>query len=161
MAVTSRSANELRKCPESIYDVLKSEHRQVQKLFKQILNESKFNEVYGQIEKALLLHMQGEEEYFYPNVKTADGGFMINEALVEHKAAQNLMSEIDATNSTDEMWLPRVKVLSEIIDRHIKKEENGLFKEAKKSFNEGKECEIAENFIAAKLKDEGKFQPNV
>jgi len=47
-----------------IYDILKIEHRDVRKLFKQLLDEKQFQEnIYSQIKMVLQLHMAGEEKF--------------------------------------------------------------------------------------------------
>jgi hypothetical protein len=45
----------------TIYDILKIEHKDVKRLFKQIIDEERFQEnIYTQIKTALMLHMDGE-----------------------------------------------------------------------------------------------------
>ncbi len=137
---------------ESIYDLLKKDHKEVKKLFKQILDECKPDEAtYNQIRNALQVHMRGEEEYFYPAIKDGqDARILSNEAVVEHNSAKMLMDEIDNTDEDNEMWLPRVKVLSEMIDHHVEDEEGDLFDEAKKLLNENQEREIGQKFLEIK-----------
>ncbi len=137
---------------KSIYVLLKKDHKEVKKLFKQILDECKSDEAtYNQIRNALQVHMRGEEEYFYPAIKDGkDARILSNEAIVEHNSAKMLMDEIDNTDEDNEMWLPRVKVLSEMIDHHVEDEEGDLFDEAKKLLNENQEREIGQKFLEIK-----------
>ncbi|HLN45053.1 MAG TPA: hemerythrin domain-containing protein [Candidatus Sulfotelmatobacter sp.] len=143
-----REASSMKTDNKSIYDLLKKDHTEVKQLFKQILDECKPDEAaYNQIRSALQVHMRGEEEYFYPAIKDGrDARILSNEAMVEHNSAKMLMDEIDNTGEDDEMWLPRVKVLSEMIDHHVEDEEGDLFDEAKKLLNENQACEIGQKF---------------
>lgn len=147
-----RKASSMQDSNESIYDLLKKDHKEVKKLFKQILEECKPDEAtYKQIRNALQVHMRGEEEYFYPAIKDGeDARILSNEAVVEHNSAKMLMDEIDNTAEDDEMWLPRVKVLSEMIDHHVEDEEGDLFDEAKKLLDESQEQEIGQKFLESK-----------
>jgi len=139
---------------ETIYDLLKKDHKEVASMFKQILDECKPSEkVFNHIVNALRVHMKGEEEYFYPAIKKGkDLTFMTNEALVEHNSAKTLMNEICGTSTTDEMWLPKVKVLSEMIDHHVEEEEGDIFKESKKILGREQEIEIGRKFSQNKSK---------
>lgn len=54
----------------TIYDILKIEHKDVKKLFKQIIDEERFQEnIYTQIKTALILHLDGEEKFLYPRLE--------------------------------------------------------------------------------------------
>ncbi len=138
----------------SIFNILKQDHRKIEELFRMILDEFKPDkEVFGQIQQELLAHMKGEENYFYPALKQSeDLTFMANEAIVEHEAAKTLLNEIGKTAETSEMWLPRVKVLSEMVDMHIEEEENDVFKKAKKALSKTQQTEIAQQFQLIKTR---------
>ncbi len=150
--MSKQNKDKTRSGKEVIYELLKKDHKEVKSLFKQILDKcTPSQNVYSQIENALKVHMQGEEQYFYPALrKGKEMNFMVNEAIVEHNAAKTMMEEIRSTNIKDEMWVPRLKVLSESIDHHVEEEEDELFKEAKKILDEKQEYEIAEKFNQAK-----------
>jgi hemerythrin superfamily protein len=132
----------------TIYSTLKKEHKEVKEMFEQILDECKPSmKVFSQIMDALQPHMAGEEKYFYPAIKKADlsndeNAFMVNEAFEEHKWAKSLATEICKLDENDEMWLPKVKVLSDMIDHHVEEEEGEVFKAAKKVLNKEQQEEI-------------------
>ncbi len=61
-----------------------------------------------------------------------------------------LAAEICKIDENDEMWLPKVKVLSDMIDHHIKEEEGEVFKAAKKVLSKEKEEEILGQYLQEK-----------
>jgi iron-sulfur cluster repair protein YtfE (RIC family) len=80
-------------------------------------------------------HAIAEEEIFYPAVREAvkEGDDMVNEAVVEHASAKDLIAQIQAMSSEEELFDAKVKVLSEQIDHHVKEEEEEMFPKARKS----------------------------
>ncbi|CAG9933057.1 protein of unknown function [Candidatus Nitrotoga arctica] len=57
---------------------------------------------------------------------------MIDEAMVEHASAKELIAQIQAMAPEEELFDAKVKVLSEQIDHHVKEEEEEMFPLAKK-----------------------------
>lgn len=135
---------------DSIYNILKEEHKEVQKLFKQILDSESFQaDVFSQINQALMAHMQGEEKHFYPRLESADETHELTlEAIEEHNAAKQLQSTI--ADSDKEVQFAKTQVLSEMIDHHIEDEEKELFKAAKKVLSKEDEMEIGRLFLEEK-----------
>lgn len=131
---------------ESIYDILKTEHREVQKLFKQIIDSGRFQaDIFSQIDQALIIHMQGEEKHFYPRLESANESHELTlEAIEEHNAAKQFQKTI--ANSDSETQYAKTKVLSEMINHHIEEEEEELFKASKKVLSREDEMEIGQKF---------------
>ena len=140
----------------SIYSTLKKEHKEVKEMFEQILDDKKPSmTIFNQIMNALQPHMSGEEKYLYPAIKKADESkeentFLVDEAFEEHKWAKTLASEICKMDENDEMWLPKVKVLSDMIEHHFEEEEGEVFKAAKKVLSKEKEEEILGQYMQEK-----------
>lgn len=120
-------------------DLLKKDHQEVKLLFekfqsltdKSIVGKRKFA---TQICQALKLHTTLEEEIFYPAVRQSiDEQNVVDEALVEHAAAKNLITEIESMNPGDEFFDAKIKVLSEQIDHHVQEEEQVMFPKVQKS----------------------------
>jgi hemerythrin superfamily protein len=113
--------------------LLKADHRQVEKLFKTFKatrSAADKQPLAKQICTALKMHMQLEEEIFYPAFVGATGDKEIhNEALVEHQSAKALIGEIESSVAGDPLFDARVNVLSEMIKHHVKEEERfkGMF----------------------------------
>ena len=84
----------------------------------------------------LTIHTKLEEDIFYPACKGHVDEALLKEAYVEHDEAKVLIAEIEAGAPGDEFYDAKVKVLSEIIEHHVKEEEarlDGLFTQARKA----------------------------
>jgi iron-sulfur cluster repair protein YtfE (RIC family) len=136
----------------SIYDILKMEHKDVRKLFKQIVDDQRYqDDIYMQIKNALTLHMAGEEKLFYPRLENnAETRTLTLESYEEHVLGKKVINDIDNTTDMDAKYA-KVKVLSDAIDMHIKEEEDDLFKKAKKVLSDNDEKEIARQFMNEKM----------
>lgn len=115
--------------------LLKADHRAVAKLFAQTEKASgaKKHAIVLTIVSELRVHMAIEEEIFYPAsrdfVKDED---TVNEAIVEHQSAKDLMDELEAMKPSDEMYDAKVIVLQEMIEHHVEEEETEYFPEVQK-----------------------------
>ena len=117
-------------------DLLDADHKAVKAMFKEYetLTESrsrsstKKRQLANQICKELTVHATIEEEIFYPAARKAikDNGLM-NEAMVEHASAKDLIAQIKGMDAGDEMFDAKVTVLGEYIDHHVKEERTEMF----------------------------------
>ena len=114
-------------------NLLMQDHKAVKALFAQYegLSDRSFatkKKLADQICQELTVHTQLEEEIFYPAVRRPihDGGLM-DEALVEHASAKELIAQIAAMDPADDLYDAKVKVLSEQIEHHVKEEEGDMF----------------------------------
>jgi hemerythrin-like domain-containing protein len=140
--------------------LLKADHKKVKALFKEIeeLGERAFTaraKLYAQIERELQLHTKVEETIFYPAVKQKTRGASeerdaVLEAYEEHATAKGAMARIDETDPKDETYRAKIQVLSELIDHHVKEEENRFFPEARKLLGAERLSELGEEITAAK-----------
>lgn len=121
----------------SAIDLLEQDHRQVEGFFEQYeqLQAAAEKEQLGlKICLALQVHAQIEEEIFYPAAREAiKQAELIDEAIVEHAAAKQLVAEIESMDAGDELYDAKVKVLGEQVSHHIEEEENELFPQVKSS----------------------------
>ncbi|MFS2216333.1 hemerythrin domain-containing protein [Telluria sp. Tellsp104] len=121
--------------------LLTADHREVAEMFEQFeqlgdrATTSK-EKLKDKICKALIAHTTIEEEIFYPAVRAAnveEGEDMVDEAIVEHAAAKDLIKQLQEMQPDDELYDAKVKVLSEQIEHHVKEEEKEMFPKAKKA----------------------------
>jgi len=136
----------------TIYDILKIEHKDVKRLFKQIIDEERFQEnIYTQIKTALTLHMDGEEKFLYPRLENnAETRVLALESYEEHDLGKKIINDIDTSSDMDAKYA-KVKVLSEAIAMHVKEEEDELFKKAKRVLSDEDERMIASQFMNEKM----------
>ncbi|WP_425254757.1 hemerythrin domain-containing protein [Janthinobacterium sp. NFX145] len=78
-------------------------------------------------------HAMVEEEIFYPAVRDASRSNedLIDEAVVEHASAKELIAQIVAMAPGEDLYDAKVKVLSEQIDHHVLEEEGEIFPRAR------------------------------
>jgi len=58
---------------------------------------------------------------------------LVDEAVVEHASAKDLIAQIISMEPTDDLYDAKVKVLGELIDHHVKEEEEEMFPKARKA----------------------------
>jgi hemerythrin superfamily protein len=128
-----------RTSPNDAIKLLEADHRQVDKWFKEYeaTNGAKTKaKLVDQIITALKVHTQIEEEIFYPVSREfldSESEEMVDEAVVEHASAKNLIAEIEAMEVGDDLFDAKVKVLSELIEHHVEEEEKEYFPETRKT----------------------------
>jgi hypothetical protein len=119
--------------------LLKADHREVEDMFEQFekaRDDDRKQELATNICNALKVHTAIEQEIFYPAFLEASDDIDIHhEAEIEHRAATNLIEEIEASSPDDDYFAPMVMVLSEMIKHHVKEEEKtgGMFSVARES----------------------------
>jgi hemerythrin superfamily protein len=138
---TSESgSNDIEQAPTqemSAIDILEADHRQVEEFFDQyeeLDNASDKEQLAVKICTALQAHTQIEEEIFYPAAREAiENSELIDEAIVEHASAKQLIGEIENMKPGDELYDAKVKVLQEQVAHHVEEEEGELFPEVEAS----------------------------
>jgi hypothetical protein len=121
----------------SALELLKEDHQEVDGFF----DEYETLEDAGEKERlalkiclALTVHTQIEEEIFYPAAREAiEKSELIDEAIVEHASAKQLIAEIEEMDTGDELYDAKVKVLGEQVRHHVEEEEDELFPEIESS----------------------------
>jgi hemerythrin superfamily protein len=119
--------------------MLIADHHKVKSLFDQFdaLSERSLatkKKLADQICHELTVHAQLEEDIFYPAVRKAVGdAALMDEALVEHASAKELIAQIEAMDPGDDLYDAKVTVLSEQIDHHVREEEKEMFPKVRKS----------------------------
>ncbi|WP_280155003.1 hemerythrin domain-containing protein [Piscinibacter sp. XHJ-5] len=115
--------------------LLMSDHQQVEDLFKRYkelvdsyADDQEKERLAGQICTLLTVHAVIEEEIFYPAARGAlpDEEALLEEALVEHQSAKELISSIQAAGASDRSFDAYVNVLSEYVHHHVQEEEQRL-----------------------------------
>src|SRR3979411_3050354 len=120
--------------------LLKSDHKKVKALFSEFdklkadgANEDKAA-IVAQICKELKSHTAIEEEIFYPAVRKAiEDSDLLDEALVEHAGAKDLIAQLEDAAADDDLYNAKVTVLGEQIEHHVQDEEVSIVPKTKKS----------------------------
>lgn len=119
--------------------LLTKDHKDVKTMFEQfegLTDRSKASKkkLADQICNALTVHTQLEEKIFYPAVRKAiNDEAMMDEAVVEHASAKDLIAQIEGMQADDDLYDAKVKVLSEQIEHHVREEEDEMFPKVRKT----------------------------
>ncbi len=122
-------------------DLLKEDHRRVDKLFKEVKNTPKGEHpaLFKQIKAELDVHAHIEETEFYP-VLEAKGDKELKditrEGLEEHRQAKMFLKELDGMSAGNKQFEAKLKVLMEDIEHHVQEEEDEMFPLVEDQFSE-------------------------
>ncbi|MFC5481084.1 hemerythrin domain-containing protein [Massilia suwonensis] len=124
--------------PIDAVELLTQQHREVEEMFERfekMTDRAKVSKkkLADEICNALIMHTTIEEEIFYPATREAseDTEDMVDEAVVEHASAKDLIAQIMEMDPDDDLYDAKVKVLSEMIDHHVEEEEKEMFPKTK------------------------------
>lgn len=144
---------------KNIFSQLKEEHELIKDKFSEADNAkpAKRKELLEEIEELLVPHARGEEKTIYSvlsnHVKANNNKSdldLVNEAYEEHRAADQLMSDLKKIDVKDEKWSAHLKVLKENIEHHIKEEENELFSKAREYLTPNELTELLPIYLESK-----------
>jgi hemerythrin superfamily protein len=106
--------------------MLEADHEEVKQLFEkyEVLSDR------SKVSKKKL----ADQICFYPAVRRAIKDVdLMDEALVEHAGAKELIAQINAADPGDDLYDAKIKVLSEQVTHHIKEEEGEMFPVVRRS----------------------------
>jgi len=146
--------------PISAIDLLKTQHEEVKTLFKRIEKASTRaakTKFFDELAANLAAHDAIEREIFYPACEKGMGMTdLLGEALVEHGVVEFSLYQADQARK-DKDFSFKCLVLSEIVEHHVKDEEEDFFPKVQKALGKEKLLELGarmkERFEQAKAKD--------
>ena len=144
--------------------MLKSDHRQVEKLFKEFesASGSRKDAIVTEVCQALTLHTMLEEEVFYPACRAAaDEDDDLDEAQVEHDSAKVLIADLARSARGDPFRDAKFTVLAEQIRHHVKEEEgdDGIFAQAREAGVDTPELAAQLKELRSELEAEDRLPP--
>ena len=114
--------------------LLTQQHREVKEMFDRFENMTDRAKVSkkklaDEICNALIMHTTIEEEIYYPATREAseETEDMVDEAVVEHASAKDLIAQIMEMDPGDDLYDAKVKVLGELVEHHVQEEEEEMF----------------------------------
>lgn len=124
--------------------VLKKDHDEIKEYFSQFEEagkraQKKKEKIVEELIKDLKVHMQIEEQIFYPAVRekgTKEMNDLILEGIEEHRLGDYAVKRLQETDPGDETYDAKFKVLMESVQHHLKEEEGKLFPEVRKNMKE-------------------------
>lgn len=139
--------------------LLKEDHKKVKTLFGEVEElgdraSTQRKNLFQKIDEELTIHAKIEETIFYPEFRrrAANGEEKeeVLEAYEEHGLVKTLIGELENLDPKDETYKPKLSVLKELVEHHVKEEEGPMFKMARELFEPEELDEIGERIMAAK-----------
>lgn len=140
-----------------ILRIIIDDHKPLKKLIK-VLKDSDNHDLqerrtaFEEFAPLLVTHAKSEEQVLYVYMKADDElreeGF---EGDVEHGLADQMVEEVKRTDD-DDLWSARVKVLAELVEHHIKEEEEEMFPDIRKNSEAEDRRYMGEQYAALKDK---------
>ncbi len=141
--------------------LLKEDHKKVKTLFGEVealgdRASSSRKKLFQQIDQELTVHAKVEETIFYPEFRrraeNSEEREEVLEAYEEHHVVKGIIAELEDLDPKDETYKPKLSVLKEMVEHHVKEEEGPLFRMAHQLFSKDELDEIGERIMAAKEK---------
>jgi hemerythrin superfamily protein len=133
-------------------ELLKADHEKVKSLFKEAEAAEGNNwELFEKIREELDVHTHIEEEILYPRIKKVEElTDIVLEGVEEHHQAKVVMREIAALSKESDKFEPKLMVLMENVEHHIKEEEEEMFPKIEKLIAEEELEELGRQLAAEK-----------
>src|SRR5437868_2852491 len=122
--------------------MLKTDHDKVKGLLTDLESTTERgvksrSELFATIKGELTVHEIIEEEIFYPALKShPKAKDIVLEGYQEHHVVDLLMGELESLDVSDETWGAKAQVMKENVEHHIEEEEDDMFKQARRVFDE-------------------------
>lgn len=113
-------------------ELLKKDHAVVADLFKNVeaTKESEHPAIFVKIKAELDVHAHIEEVIFYPKLKAEGKKELVDivlEGIEEHHQVKMFLREISSLADESEKFEPKLTVLIEDVEHHVKEEEEEMF----------------------------------
>ena len=120
-------------------ELLKADHDVVRKLFQDVKesDDSKHPPIFKKIKAELDAHAHVEETIFYPKLKEEGDKELVDivlEGIEEHRQMKMFLKQLADLSDDSEQFEPKLKVLMEDTDHHVKEEEDEMFPLVREQF---------------------------
>lgn len=122
--------------PSDAIALLEKDHREVEAMFEtfeKLDSKAEKAKLAAKICLSLTVHTTIEEEILYPPAHKKIEHDLVDEAIVEHNGAKQLIAEIETMKPSEHLYDAKVKVLSEYVKHHVKEEQNEMFPQLRSS----------------------------
>jgi hemerythrin superfamily protein len=139
--------------------LLKQDHQKVKTLFGEVEGlgdraSAARKKLFQQIDQELTVHAKIEETIFYPefrrHAENTEEKEEVLEAYEEHNIVKSLIHELEDLDPKDETYKPKLQVLKDLVEHHVKEEEGPMFKMAREIFEKDELEEIGNRLMQAK-----------
>lgn len=129
-----------------IFDLLREEHDRIREMLRTVMSEGKKGSDFEQLRIQVEMHMEGEEEHIYPDIRAAGLKDETLAALEEHHVAKILLGELEDMSDREEAWIPKFRVFVEQMEHHLLKEEREMFPPARRKISKTRQEELEAEF---------------
>lgn len=136
-------------------ELLKADHDVVRKLFQDVKesDDSKHPAIFKKIKAEIDVHAHIEEVIFYPKLKEDGDKELVDivlEGIEEHRQIKMFLRQLADLSDDSEQFEPKLKVLMEDTDHHVKEEEDEMFPLVKDQFNSDVLNRLGDKMVAEK-----------
>ena len=142
-----------------LLDTLKEEHELVSDLLKKLVDSDKAGErrsLVAQIKANLVPHTKAEQKILYDAIialKDKDAQQDGEEGYIEHALASKTLADLEKiSDATSPEHRATAKVLRELVEHHVKEEENQVWGDAKKHFSSEQRQAMNQRYLQEKKK---------
>ncbi len=141
-------------------ELLKADHKVVAGLFAEVEKTAadKHPAIFKKIKAELDVHTHIEETIFYPKLKAEGNKELVDitlEGIEEHHQVKMFLTELSKLSGKAEEFEPKLTVLIEDVEHHVKEEEGTMFPLVNKQFDKKVLEELGAEMEAAKEKFKG------
>ena len=138
-------------------EVLKADHKKVADFFDDVkaTEPDEHPAIFAKIKAALDAHAHIEEAIFYPKLQAEGDKDLVDitlEGIEEHHQVKMFLQELDGLSGDSEKFEPKLKVLIEDVEHHVKEEEGEMFPLVKDQFSSEILDELGSAMEAEKVK---------
>src|SRR5687767_7135830 len=128
-------------------EMLEEQHRDVEDLFDELESAEAADkqDLFDELADQLAVHSAIEELHFYPAVKASRTEEILLESLEEHLTIKRLLADLMQLDPRNEAFEPKVKILKEQVELHVKDEEDQLFPQVRKILDRKQLVALAED----------------
>lgn len=143
-------------------DMLKAQHREVDKLFSKCegaRDAATKQRIFETIADKLAVHAAIEEHHFYPAVRAKRTEDILLESLEEHLAIKRVLADLLELEAGDDTFDAKLTVLKEQVEHHVEEEESDLFPKVSKLLDKETLDALAQEMTAEQLALEADGEP--
>jgi hemerythrin superfamily protein len=131
-------------------DFLRRQHHEMERALAQVLeaaDEQSMKAQFADVADALTMHIESEEQVFYPAVKAQRTEDILLESLEEHLSLKRLLADLLELDPAEKTFEPKFKVLKEQAEHHHKEEEEHLFPKVMKLLTPEARSKLGEEML--------------
>ena len=139
-------------------DILTKDHREVDALIATLeqagdstSSATNYQSTFQQFVTALSIHMQAEEEIFYPAMRNVEGEEeLVVEAYDEHNEVKGLLLQMKSLDPSSTEFQENLKQVKMGIQHHVSEEEGEMFPDAQEKLGDDRLREIGQKIMTLK-----------